>query len=930
MSEETKIQLPTAPEPAEAAPKKKMVELTINGIKTTVEEGSSVFNAIKGVGVALPAMCYHYSFSPFGSCGVCLVEVEGKSNNVRSCTAKAVDKMVIKTDTEKMIDARKKAIEKHLTTHPLDCPVCDADGKCELQDMTYDLGVYDIKKGVRKQIPEDTRSVVLDFNMERCILCGQCINVCKEVQLVDALTFYKKDGKTLVGAHGGVPLYCEFCGDCLAVCPVGAIVSRFSKYSFKPWQLKKTETTCTFCSDGCTINLESEGQKVLRVTSKLSYLNKFGWGTEPGDGHGGLCVRGRFGFQFIQSEERLSRPLAKIDGRRMEVPWIKAMLQVGKRLKEIKAQYGGQAIAGLISGRCTNEEVYLFQKLMRSVLGSNNLDTAARYGHMNSVLAMRHALGIGRSTTSFEKMALSDVVLMIGSNMTETNPVSCLRIKKAKAIFDAKLIVADSWKTDIMELASHPLQFTAHAQGLLIQGLIKAVIQKELVFPSFSQKYPAALEALRNGVAGLSEEVIAQKCGIPWEKIAEAAELLAKSKRGTLLWGEGIFARKGAYDNVLRLIDLALVTGLLEKEGAGIHPICEENNEQGAVDMGGVPEFLPGQIPFSSASDRQRFASAWHAEIPATAGATLPEILERAERGEIKALYIVGENPLGTLPISMRVREALENIEFIVCQDPFLTETGEMADFVLPAVTFAEKEGTFTDMQGKPNRVSQAFDPRGEAKPDWKIFCDLSKHLGQPLQYRGTEEIAQEISQLVPGYYREARAPISLDRYLSETFPAEAADRYGAAAEETKEETFPTLLALSRSLYHSGKLTTRDAGLTKIDDKAALKIGTADAEALGLKPEDTVKIKSRQGAIEVPIEITPALPKGLVHFPEHFNRPPVKDLLSGEVDPRTHVPFFKEEPVAIEKVLKFNLAVIATTAGPAPASETPQPEGSPS
>ncbi|HZR47511.1 MAG TPA: molybdopterin-dependent oxidoreductase, partial [Candidatus Manganitrophaceae bacterium] len=369
---------------------------------------------------------------------------------------------------------------------------------------------------------------------------------------------------------------------------------------------------------------------------------------------------------------------------------------------------------------------------------------------------------------------------------------------------------------------------------------------------------------------------------------------------------------------------------LLEKEGAGIHPICEENNEQGAVDMGGVPEFLPGQIPISSAADRQRFASAWHAEIPAAAGSTLPEILERAERGEIKALYIVGENPLGTLPVSMRVREALEKIEFIVCQDPFLTETGEMADFVLPAVTFAEKEGTFTDMQGKPNRVSQAFDPRGEAKPDWKIFCDLSKHLGQPLLYRGTDEIAQEISQLVPGYYREARTPISFDRYLSETFPSEAAGRYGALSEEMKEEGFPALLALSRSLYHSGKLTTRDAGLTKIDDKAALKIGTADAEALGLKPEDTVKIKSRQGALEVPIEITPALPKGLVHFPEHFNRPPVKDLLSGEVDPRTHVPFFKEEPVAIEKVLKFNLAVITASAGPESASETPQPEGNPS
>ena len=744
-------------------------------------------------------------------------------------------------------------------------------------------------------------------------------------------------------AHGGVPLYCEFCGDCLAVCPVGAIVSRFSKYSFKPWQLKKTETTCSYCSDGCAINLESEGQKVMRVTSKLSYLNKFGWDAGPGDGHGGLCVRGRFGFEYIQSDKRLSRPLAKIDGRRIEVPWMKALIQIGKQLSAIKAQHGGNAIAGLISGRCTNEEVYLFQRFMRSVLGSNNIDTAARYGHMNSVLAMHHALGVGRSTTSFEKMALSDVILMIGSNMTETNPVSCLRVKKAKAEFNAKLIVADTWQTNIMALATHPLQMAVHSQGLLIHGLIKAVIQKGLAHSSFVQKYPAAYEALRQSVAESSEETIAKGSGLPWEKISEAAELLAKSNRGTILWGEGIVSEKGGYQNVLRLIDLALVTGLLEKEGAGLHPICEENNEQGAVDMGGVAEFLPGQIPFSEPSARARFAAAWHAELPESVGSSLPEILERAERGEIKALYVVGENPLGTLPVSMKVREALENIDLIICQDPFLTETGEMADFILPAATFAEKEGTFTDMQGKPNRVLQAFDPRGEAKPDWKIFCDLSKHLGQPLQYRGTDEISQEIAQMVPGYYREEHPPVQFDRYLSERFPSEVAarHRFSPGEEERRKssapgpiltvaphETFPYSLTLGRSLYHSGKMSTRDTGLMKIDDKATLRIGTADAEALGVKPEDTVKIKSPQGAVEVSVEITPALPKGLLQFPEHFNQPPVKDLLTGEADPLTHVLSFKREPVALEKVIKFNLAVISSHADPASSSETPRPEGS--
>ncbi|MFQ5781413.1 MAG: molybdopterin-dependent oxidoreductase, partial [Nitrospiria bacterium] len=502
---------------------------------------------------------------------------EGKRNNVRSCTAKAADQMVIRTDTENIIEARKKAVEKHLVTHPLDCPVCDADGKCELQDMTYDLGVYDIKKGVRKQIPEDNRSIVLDFNMERCILCGQCINVCKEVQLIDALCFYKKDKKTHVGAHGGVPLHCEFCGDCLAVCPVGAIVSRFSKYAFKPWQLKKTETTCSYCSDGCTLTLESQERSVVRVTSKLSYHTKFGDGVKPEEGHGGICVRGRFGFQYIQSEKRLSRPLAKIDGRQVEIPWISAMIKIGKRLTEIKKEYGGQAIAGLISGRCTNEEVYLFQRLMRSVLGSNNIDTAARYGHMNSVLAMQRALGVGRSTTSYEKITLSDVNFLIGTNITETNPIASLRVKKAKTHFDAKIIVADTWETKMMKLATHPLQMAPLAEGLFIQGLVKAVLDKGLVHPPVAAEYGSAIEALREGVAGLSERVIGERSGVPWDKISEAAELLANAKRGTIIWGEGIVSQKGGYENALRLIDLALITGLLEKEGAGLQPICEEN-----------------------------------------------------------------------------------------------------------------------------------------------------------------------------------------------------------------------------------------------------------------------------------------------------------------------------------------------------------------
>ncbi len=926
MSSDSIIQLPTRPELQALTDGKKRLSITIDGKAVSVPEGTLLLDAMREIGMEVPAMCYHYTFSSFGSCGVCLVEVEGKNNNVRSCTAKITDKMVVRTNTEKMTDARRKAIEKHLTTHPLDCPVCDADGKCELQDMAYDLGVYDIKKAVRKNIPEDTRSVALDFNMERCILCGQCINVCKEVQEIDALCFYKKDGKTHVGAHGGVPLDCEFCGDCLAVCPVGAIVSRFSKYAFKPWQLTKTETTCTFCSDGCAMTLESEGPRIVRVTSRLSYLSKWGGETEPGDGHGGLCVRGRFGFSFVQSEARLSKPLARIakdDDRQVELPWFKALPLAARRLAEIKAQYGGGAIAGLISGRCTNEEVYLFGRLMRAVLGTNHIDTAARYGHMNSVRAMQETLGIGWSTTSYKKITLADVILIVGSDITETHPVASLRVKEAKNKFKAKVIVADSVQTHMQKLSTHPLRLSTGpgAQAALVMGLIKAVVQNGWVDPSFAKNYPEALSAFVQSTLALSEDVIAQISGVSWEKIVETAQLLAQSARGTILWGEGITQATGGYENVLRLIDLAMLTGLLEKEGGGLHPICEENNEQGAVDMGGVAEFLPGQVSATSFSQRARFGAAWNATLPDARGLTLPEIIAQAQAGHIKALWVVGENPLGTLPASMGVREALSKIEFVICQDPFLTDTARAADLVLPAVTFAEKEGTFTNAEGKIRPVNRAFDPRGEARPDWKIFAEMAKHLGQPLSYRAPEEIREEIGQLVPGYFANERPAIhERTRYMDGDFFMQIAGRYRLDAPSGAPPS--TTLRLHQVIYHSGKLSTRDGALMKINSQPTLSMSPADAAALSVQSDDSVRLSSPLGEAVRVVKVDDTLPDGLVRFPEHFADPEVRDLLPATVDPITQVPYFKSGAVTLSKVEQDGLAVLAIGTGQTEEAET--------
>ncbi|HKW85519.1 MAG TPA: 2Fe-2S iron-sulfur cluster-binding protein, partial [Nitrospiraceae bacterium] len=377
------------------------IELSIDGRTVTAKDGVSLYDVVSSTGKIVAAMCYHYTFDPFGSCGMCLVMVEGKKAPVRSCTAKATAGMVVRTEGDDLFQARKKAVEKHLSVHPLDCPVCDADGHCELQDMAFQHQVTNLANAKQKLIPEDTRSLVLDFNMNRCIACGECINVCKDVLMIDALQFMKKGGFTQVVAKGDVPLSCEFCGDCLAVCPVGAITNKYSKYLYKPWQLKKTTTTCNYCGDGCQMHIETKDNEVVRVTSPLSWKNKWGDRAETAKGHGGICVRGRFGFQYIDSKARLQQPLVRRDGKLVETPWLETIHTVVERLAAIKAQHGPQAIGGLITARCSNEELYLFQRLMRAAIGTNQLDSSARYGHLNFVHAVQHALGIGRMTNDW-------------------------------------------------------------------------------------------------------------------------------------------------------------------------------------------------------------------------------------------------------------------------------------------------------------------------------------------------------------------------------------------------------------------------------------------------------------------------------------------------------------------------------------------------
>ena len=882
------------------------IALNIDGETVTAKEGVSLYDVISSMGKIVPAMCYHYTFDPFGSCGMCLVLQEGKKSPVRSCTAKATEGMVIRTDGDDLFAARKKAVEKHLSVHPLDCPVCDADGHCELQDMAFEHQVTDLANAKQKNIPEDTRSLVLDFNMNRCIACGECVNICKDVQHIDALQFMKKDGFTQVVAKGDHALDCEFCGDCLAVCPVGAITNKFSKYVYKPWQLRKTTTTCNYCGDGCQMYVETKDTEVVRVTSPLSWKNKWGDRGDTINGHGGLCVRGRFGFQFIDSKDRLKEPLIRKEAGLVPVPWIEALETTAERLTHVKDRYGSEAIAGLITARCTNEELYVFQRFMRTVLGTNNLDSSARYGHMNFVRAVHHALGINRMMNTSADITKAKAILVVGANVTETNPVASLRVKAAIGAYKASVIVVDSMQTNLAKLASHPAMVKPGTEGTFVKGLVKSVLEQDLIDPDLASQAPEALAALKAAADAVLLETVARETGVPVEMIQEVARVFAEASRSIIVCGEGIVRQHNGYDNTLSLIDLAWVTGKLNKPGCGINTFAEEGNEQGAVDMGVAPEFLPGPVAYEHAAAQQKFSEAWGAALPdAQAGKSLIEILEDCRAGKIKALYVVGENPLATLPKSFGVEEALSQLELLICQDPFLTETAQHAHVVFPACTFAEKDGTVTNQEGMVQFVRPALDPLGESALDWHIMAGLANGMGHSLPYETTQDIQTEIRKLLPGYYNLGQPqPVVADptTYLRNGYQDSVGARY-AVNGHAQGSGRPYGLKLIQLIYHSGKLSTKASGLMDISpNTGALRMSPEECERLGVAEGGRVRVTSDQGSLELSVEADINMLPGTCAFPEHFNDPPVKDLVRVVVDPVTRVPYFKATQVTIEKI----------------------------
>ena len=854
------------------------VKLKVNNQEIEVVPGTLLIEAVKQVGVDVPHFCYSPKLKPDANCRMCLVEIEKMPKLQTSCSTQAAEGMVVLTDSPRVKEAQFSVMEFLLGNHPLDCPECDQGGECQLQDFAHKHSPTTSRFTEKKRTFEkEFFGPLIEKEMNRCVACMRCVRYCDEVMDVNALGAVDRGNVVQIGGFAHHDLDCEFCGGCIQICPVGALTSRLSMYTYRPWQVKKTETICNYCSDGCQLTLETIDDQVVRVSSAM------GTGRNNGD----LCARGYFGYGYVNHKERMSRPIVRQKNRAMEVTWEIAVEKAVSGLSAVRAQYGPQAIGGIISSHCTNEELYLFQKLMRQVIGTPHVDSSARYGYINAVRVMQEIFGTTR-LIRYEEILQSDLIFSFSSEMAETHPITALKVKEAVKKNGAQLITVgaynqqgDLYRSHLPKLAHPHLQVQPGTDGVAILGLMKAVVESSLQTTGRG----AYFDRMKGHLLEIPFERIVAITGVPESLYREVAIRYAGAKRGILIFGRAILRGEEGYKNVRNLCNLAILAGQVMKPGAGILALAEEANELGAIEMGAVPEYLPGLMP----------------AIPG--GKTLVEMLDAAERGEIKALYVVGENPLRSLP-QKQVSEAIKNLDILICQDLFHTETASMAHIILPAASFVEKEGRFTNHEGEVQRVRRAMDPLGNAKPDWEIFSMIANQMISrnslaiaPFHYKSASEVWREVSLTMPSGW---------PKFSSNTMASQMA-AYCECPPSTNTLHDPIVtpgrfhLQIGQTLFHSGKMSTYADGLQTLCPDDFLLIHPEDAEELKLAEGEKVTITSDVGSTVLPVKFSPKMARRTLFSSEHFGLM-AKRLLPFSVDPVTQVPYGDRGFVILSRV----------------------------
>jgi formate dehydrogenase major subunit len=903
----------------------KQVTLNIDGIEVTVPEGTSIMHAAQLGGVTVPKLCATDSLEPFGSCRLCLVEIEGRRGYPASCTTPVAEGIKVKTQTDKLADVRRGVMELYISDHPLDCLTCAANGDCELQDMAGAVGLREVRYGYDGENhlnqAKDESNPYFTFDASKCIVCSRCVRACEETQGTFALTIQGRgfDSKVSAGNKDFLDSECVSCGACVQACPTATLMEKTVIEAGTPEH--KVTTTCAYCGVGCSFDAEMKGEEVVRMTP-----NKDG-----GANHGHSCVKGRFAWGYATHADRITTPMIRksIQDEWQQVGWDEAIQYAASEIKRIQAKYGKASIGGITSSRCTNEEVYVTQKLVRAVFGSNNVDTCARVCHSPTGYGLKQTLGESAGTQTFDSVMKADVIFVMGANPTDAHPVFGSQMKR-RLREGAKLIVADPRAIDLVENSPHVradyhLNLRPGTNVALISAMAHVIVTEGLVKEDFVKarcEWSSFVE-WRDFVAKPenSPESLEKDLGVKAEKIREAARLFATAGNAAIYYGLGVTEHSQGSTTVMGIANLAMATGNVGREGVGVNPLRGQNNVQGSCDMGSMPHEFPGYRHVNDNVARAEFEAAWGVQLSSDPGLRIPNMLDLAAEGSFKALYCVGEDIAQSDPDTQHVTHALESMECVIVQDLFLNETAMFAHVFFPGASFLEKNGTFTNAERRISPVRRVKTPKNGME-DWEITAKLSSALGYEMRYEHASDIMDEIAELTPTF--KGVSFKKLDELGSIQWPCNDESpegtptmhvdefvrgkgkffitQYVPTAEKVNAK-YPLILTTGRILsqYNVGAQSRRTPNVVWHKEDL-IEIHPHDAEDRGIQEGDWVGITSRAGQTVLRAKITERVQPGIVYTTFHHPESGANVITTDNSDWATNCPEYKVTAVQVSKV----------------------------
>ncbi len=878
----------------------------------------------------VPTLCDDPNLAPYGACRVCSVEValekDGPTKVVASCHTPVGENQHIFTSNEGLQNLRKNIVELVLTDHPMNCDTCEVDKNCELQTVANDLGISDHRYNNPKQhkgTPKDTSHSYMRMNLDNCINCGRCVRACDEIQGSFVLTMSGRGFESRITTDNDMLFgdsSCVSCGACAHTCPTDAISDVFQSKSVKVD--KKVRTTCSYCGVGCNLETSIKDGKVVAIDTPKE--------TEVNAGH--TCIKGRYAFGFYDHPDRLRNPLIKRNGKFEEASWDDAYEYIKQKLEKIKNESGPDAIAGISSARCTNEENYVFQKMIRAAIGTNNIDCCARICHSPTAWGMQQTFGTGAATNSTEDIYHADLFLVIGANPTNAHPVTGAKIKQ-QVMKGKKLIVLDPITTDIAKLADYHIRLRPGTNVAVLNMMLYYIVKGNLLNKNFVENRTEGFDEFLNHINGLDIDHLASVAGVDKQLVKEAAIAYATAKNSMEFHGLGVTEHEQGSKTVMLIADLAMITGNIGRRGVGVNPLRGQNNVQGAADMGCQPHQGAGYFPVADKKIQDFYTEKYGAVHPTKAGLKIPEIFDAAINKEVKGLWIIGEDIVQTDPNSAHVIKAMESLDLLVVQEIFMSETAKLADVVLPGTTFLEKDGTFTNTERRVQRVNKAAEPLPGTKPDGVIVTEMMQKLGYDQPTYDADQVLAEVADVVPffkGITRERLGKLGLQWPVKEDgtdtkILHEKEFKLGKGRLKSfdwKESTeiknnikeYPLILTTSRVLqhYNAATMTRRTKNLNIVDEDILL-VNPIDAKERELSNGDIARLYSGRGEVSLKVEVTDKVKEGIVfttfHFPEHM-----VNMVTGDgKDEETKCAEYKVSAVQVQKISnKFKTEISPT------------------